>query len=111
MCTPVHAMISTYNQSFEQSLIFQTPDPDYDLLFETLLKKLSSEIIVFYFFHRQFLRLCFKYTFEQILVEILCLEYQKLFKTLPRSRIQAMYWRAHKTATLTSIQPIVTYPR
>ena len=32
---------------------------------------------------------------------------QKLLKTLIRSRFQDKYWRAHKTATLTSIQHTV----
>ena len=63
----------------------------------------------FYFFHWQFLRLCFNYAPEHILVKIWCLK-QKLFKTLLISRIQAMYWRAHKTATLTSIQHTVSAP-
>ena len=35
------------------------------------------------------------------------MKYQKLFKTLNRSRLQGMYWCAHKTATLTSIQHTV----
>ena len=35
------------------------------------------------------------------------LKNQKLFKTLIRSRFQGMYWYAHKTATLTSIQHTV----
>ena len=35
------------------------------------------------------------------------MKYQKLFKTLNRSRFQGMYWCAHKTATLTSIQHTV----
>ena len=91
-------------------MIFWTPNLDYVLLgsiFETLLKKLSSEIILFYFFQRQFLHLHFKYASELILVKIWCLKYQKLFKTLIRSRFQGMYWRAHKTANLTSIQHTV----
>ena len=35
------------------------------------------------------------------------LKYQKLSKTLIRSRFYGMYWCAHKTATLTSIQHTV----
>ena len=35
------------------------------------------------------------------------MKYQKLFKTLIRSRFQGMYWCAHKTTTLTSIQHTV----
>merc|ERR1712051_513710 len=40
-------------------------------------------------------------------VGIWCLKYQKLSKTLIRSRFHGMYWCAHKTATLTSIQHTV----
>ena len=71
------------------------------------MKKLCSEIVTFYFFLRQFLQLCFKYAFKQILVENWCLKYKKIFKTLIISRFQGMYWRAHKTATLTAIQHTV----
>ena len=35
------------------------------------------------------------------------MKYQNLFKTLIRSRFLGMYWRAHKTATLTLIQHTV----
>ena len=37
------------------------------------------------------------------------LKYQKLFKTLIRSKFQGMCWCAHKTATLTSIQHTVPW--
>ena len=60
-------------------------------IFETILKKLFSEIIVFYFCQRQFFQLCLKYASEQVLVGIWCLKYQKLFKTLITSRFQGMY--------------------
>ena len=60
-----------------------------------------------YNFMRQFLLQCHKYASEQDLVEIWCLKYQKLFKTLIRSRFQGMYRCAHKTATLTLIQHTV----
>ena len=55
-------------------------------------------------FWSQFLQKCCKYASEQVLVGIWCLKHQKLFKTLIRIRFQGMYWCAHKTATLTSIQ-------
>ena len=62
-------------------MIFKPPNPDLDLLtnvFETqVLNKLSSEFVQFIFFKDNFLRLCLKNTFEQILVEIWCLKYQK----------------------------------
>ena len=38
------------------------------------------------------------------------MKYQKLCKTLIRSRFHGMYWCAHKTATLTSIQNTVPPP-
>ena len=104
MCTAVHFLKYISNQSFEWFLVFWTPDHDYDLLrsiFVTLLKKLSSEIVPFYFFQRQFLQLCFKYAPEQ--VKIGCSKYQKLFKTLIKNIFQGMYCRAHETATLTPI--------
>ena len=41
---------------------------------------------------------------------MLCLKYQKLFKTLIKSRFQGMYRCAHKTATLTSIQHTMPSP-
>ena len=37
------------------------------------------------------------------------MKYQKLFKTLIRSRFHGMYWCAHKTATLNSIQHTVPF--
>merc|ERR1712051_827323 len=43
-------------------------------------------------------------------VGIWCLKYQKLSKTLIRSRFHGMHWCAHKTATLTSIQHTVPPP-
>ena len=49
------------------------------------------------------LQLCFKHASEQILVNVWCLKYQKLFKTMMRSRFQDMYLRAHKTALLNFI--------
>ena len=81
-------------------MISKTPDFDWDLvksIFETLLEKLSSEIIFFYFCQRQFLqsqswdlvfeifkiiqsfyyKVCFKNASEQILVKIWCLKYKK----------------------------------
>ena len=61
----------------------------------------------FTFFQKQFLHLHFKYASEVILVKIWCQKYQKTFKTLIRTRLQGMYWHAHKTATLTSIQHTV----
>ena len=91
-------------------MIFQKLHLYKDLLrsiFVTLLKKLSSEIVLFYFFRRQFLQFCFKHASEWIIVKIRCSKYQKLFKTLIRSRFQDMYWCAHKTVTLTSIQHTV----
>ena len=94
-------------------MIFQTPDFYWDLLrsiFVTLLKKLSSEIVLFYFFQRQFLQLCFKYASEQIIGKISCSKYQTLFKTLIRNIFKGIYCCAHKTATLTSIQHTVPLP-
>ena len=55
-------------------MVFQIPDPDQYLLSniaETLLKKLSSEIVLFYFFQRQILQLfqiCFWANSSQDLV-------------------------------------------
>ena len=49
----------------------------------------------------------FKNTSEQIQVEIWCLKYQKWLNTLIKNKFQGMYWCAHKTATLTSIQNTV----
>ena len=93
--------------------MFKTPDSYQDLLrsiFVTLLKKLSSEIVLFYFFERQFLQLCFKYVSQLIIVKVRCSKYQKLFKNLIGSIFQDLYCRAHKTATLTPIQHTVPLP-
>ena len=106
----VYAVKYTYNQSFESFLVSLTPDLDQDVLrsiFETLLKKLSLEIIFSYFCQRQFLQQCFRYASDKVLVGIWCLNYQKLVKTLIISRFQGIYCRAHKTATLTPIQHTV----
>ena len=105
MRTPVHALKSTSNRSFDKFAMFQTPDSYWDLLrsiFVTLLKKLSSAIVLFCFFQRQFLQLCFKYASEQIIVKIRGSKYQKLIKTLSRKIFQDMYCLAHKNATLKS---------
>ena len=59
-------------------MIFQPPKDLLRSVFETLLNKLY----IFKFFQKQFLQLRFKYTSEQILVEIWCLKHQKLLKTL-----------------------------
>ena len=64
----------------------------------------SAKKVKKYNFWWQFLQYCYKYASEQVLVGIWCLKYQKLFKTLIRSRFQGMYWCAHKTATLISNQ-------
>ena len=45
------------------------------------MKKLSSEIVLFYFFQRQFHQLCFKYASKEIIVKVGCSKYQELFKT------------------------------
>ena len=58
--------------------------------------KLCSEIVTF--------QLCLKYASKQILVKIWCLKYKKMFETLIISRSQGIYWHAHKTDPLTSIQ-------
>ena len=65
------------------------------------------DFLIISYWWRQFLVYCYKDAFEQVPVGIWCLKYQKLFKTLIRSRFQGMYWCAHKTATLTSIQHTV----
>ena len=91
-------------------MIFWTPNLDYDLLgsiFETKLKKLSLKKAKKYNCWRQFLQLCFKYASEQIIVNIGGSKYQILFKTLIRNIFMDMDCRAHKTATLTSIQHTV----
>ena len=47
MCTPVHALKSTSDHSFELFFIFQTPDLDYDLLrsmFEDFSMKRVKEL-------------------------------------------------------------------
>ena len=91
-------------------MIYQTPDSYWDLLrsiFVTLLKKLSSAIVLFCFFTRQFLQLCFKYASKQIIVKNGCSKYQKLFKILIRNIFQGMYCCAHVNATLTLIQHTV----
>ena len=103
MCTPVHALKSTSDHSsntrpwlgFAQKHVWNTIE-------ELFLKSVKK-----YNLRRQFLQQCFKFASEQILVGIWCLKYQKLFKTIIRSRFQGMYWRAHKTATLTSFQRTV----
>ena len=107
MCTAVYVQKYTSNQSFEWFLIFWIPDLDYDLLvsiFQTFSKKLSFWIAIFLRFSKTHLQLYFKCASEQILVKVWCLKYQKLFKTMIRSGFQGIYWCAHKTATLTSIQ-------
>ena len=66
--------------------------------------------IFFLLFSKTNLQLCFKHASEQIPVEVWCLKYQKIFKIMIRSRFHGMYWRAHKTATLTSFQRTVPSP-
>ena len=88
----IHDLKYIYDESFEWLLIFQTPDPDQDLLSNvvvTLMKKLH----LFYFLHGQFLQLCLKYASEPILVKIWCLKYQNLLKTFIRIRFLGIYWR------------------
>ena len=67
-------------------------------MFDTLVTKFKEgfaqkhirnnieEIVISKFFQWQFHQLCFKYAFDQMLVKIWCLKYQKLFKTLIISR-------------------------
>ena len=107
----VHTLKCSSNQSFEQFLIFKhqisTRICSEAKLFETLLKKLSSLIVFWLLFSETNLQSCFKHASEQTLVKVCCLKYQKLIKYMIRSRIQGMYWCAHKTATLTSFQHTV----
>jgi hypothetical protein len=74
---------------------------------EAFLKHYWRNCNFCYFFQTPFLELCLNYAFEPILVKIMCLKYQKLFKNVIRSTFQGMYWSAFKTATLTSIQHTV----
>ena len=60
------------------------------------MKKLSSEIVIFYFFKNKISSIHFKYASEQ-----------RLLKTLIVSRFQGMYWCAHETTTLTAIKHTV----
>ena len=71
------------------------------------MKKLSSDIVLFYFFQRQFLQLCFKYASAKVIVKIGCSKYQKLFKTLIRYIFHDINCCARETATLTPIQHTV----
>ena len=63
VCMAVYDVKSTYNKSFEYFLIFQTQDPNLDLLkriFEILLNKLCLTKEKYCNFWRHFLQYCIK---------------------------------------------------